>query len=299
MRNTLAVLIILAVVASAGGYSIEYKLKHDVEVREAALTGKKTELDRLRSENQYFEEIEKRMIKTRILWKQMPKYIRRKENSSISFAYYNRLANRPDSDIEYNYSLSGSEKDGALNINSYTLVGEGRFSDLYTFIWKLEHFPPLYKIGDLEIKPVPVNYSDENFSYNKVNFIMTIDCFSTDQDGFEERNNISRPVPERIRVNPFYPLVREELPPNDDELLEVKNVSLIGLTSNTAFLRDREGKTWILRCGDRVYLGNLTGIFSKKNAVEFTLNEGGLVKKVRLQLFTQNKGGTPSGAYHE
>jgi hypothetical protein len=82
----------------------------------------------------------------------------------------------------------------------------------------------------------------------------------------------------------FYPLIRNELPPNTEGLLEVDGAKLLALIPDGAFIADAKGNTYMLWEGDQVYLGYLTKIDYNKNLVTFILNKGGIIEKVNLEL---------------
>ena len=82
----------------------------------------------------------------------------------------------------------------------------------------------------------------------------------------------------------FYPLIRNELPPNLDNLLDVQGARLLALIPEGAFLADSKGNTYLLWEGEKVYLGYLTKIDYENNRVSFILNKGGIIEKVDLSL---------------
>ncbi len=96
----------------------------------------------------------------------------------------------------------------------------------------------------------------------------------------------TRDEPEAVAVahNPFYPLVRESLPPNKQGLVDVEKSSLRALTPSMAFVEDQAGKLITLGVGDKVYLGYLTEVNAATNVARFTLNKGGIVETVTLGL---------------
>ncbi len=82
----------------------------------------------------------------------------------------------------------------------------------------------------------------------------------------------------------FYPLIRNEIPPNVDNLLDVQGAKLLALVPEGAFLSDGKGNTYLLWEGEPVYLGYLTKIDYDNNKVHFIINKGGVIEQVDLQL---------------
>jgi len=87
----------------------------------------------------------------------------------------------------------------------------------------------------------------------------------------------------------FYPLIRNEIPPNNDKLLDVQSAQLLALIPDGAFLVDASGTTYLLWEGDQVYLGYLTNINYQDNQVNFVLNKGGIIENVTLKLEKEKK----------
>ncbi len=106
-------------------------------------------------------------------------------------------------------------------------------------------------------------------------------------------SNDSRFAPEELvendlRTGPiydaFYPLIRNEIPPNIDGLLDVQGSKLLALIPEGAFIADSKGDTYLIWEGEQVYLGYLTQIDYEENAVSFILNKGGIIEKITLEL---------------
>jgi len=90
--------------------------------------------------------------------------------------------------------------------------------------------------------------------------------------------------PKHLNDNPFYPLIRMEIPPNLRGLLEVDRATLQAIIQGTAYIVDGNGKIWVMKEGDEVYLGYLTRVDIDKGQVEFTLNKGGITERVILRI---------------
>ena len=82
----------------------------------------------------------------------------------------------------------------------------------------------------------------------------------------------------------FYPLIRNEIEPNIDNLLDVQGAKLLALIPEGAFIADTHGSTYLVWEGEQVYLGYLTKIDYENNTVSFILNKGGIIERVTLEL---------------
>jgi len=206
------------------------------------------------------------------------------EDSKVSLEYFNTLASMGDSYINFTFKTGGKQEFDDYLTTSYELNGEALFYNLYNFIWRLENYKRLYNIQSLNLQEVEKvdNPGEEPKSY--VKFSMVITGFSSKEKLSTSEEIIDRRMSEPIAYNPFSPLVRDYIPPNRDNLLEVNTAVLQGLTEDRAFIADSKGNLNVMEVGDRVYLGRLAEIDKAKNQVVFTLNKGGFIETVTLRL---------------
>lgn len=289
-RNTLIMALLAVMVIGSGEYILSSRYKKRLSEIALLTTAKKSELENLRVYNQNYDEVEFQMRNARAVWVSHPKHLKQSENSAISFDYFNTLASRPDSKINFNFRKINVESvtEDEINSNLYTMTGEARFMNLFRFIWNLENFEPLYTIEELEIEPVLGNSGVSGDNKNYVHYYLTIRGYSVEQGDVEPQ------IPQIVRrqnrtvFNPFTALVQKNIPPNSDNLLNVDKAELFGLSDSKAILVDPAGKNWTLQLGDKVYLGSLTKIDVRDRTVEFTLNVGGYLKKVLLSMKFKN-----------
>lgn len=285
LRNTLIILALVVILAGFGLYFVSFKLSNEVEDFEEQLDTKNKELETLQALNVYFDDIEKQLNALRDNWKIMPKRFFNEENTAVSFAYFNRLARENNSRMFYDFSSNITQKFDSVTVTNYSLIGDAIFVSLYNFIWKLENYSQMYVIEKLMVKPLLESDKPLRFGVTRVEFSMTIKSYSINQNQLVEQTDVPAPRLARITYSPFYPLIKETLPPPEDDQLIADDLILLGLTENTAFVQDAGKNSHILRIGDPVYLGYLTRIILEENAIEFTLNEGGFSRKVKIKMF--------------
>lgn len=290
LRNTLILLVLVVIVFASGEYSLSSRFKRRLSEMELLKTAKKSELDRLRTYNQNYDEIEFQMRNARAVWVSHPKHLKNFENSVVSFDYFNTLASRKDSRMNFDFRKINAEVEtkNGIHSNLYTLTGEARFANLFRFIWNLENFDPLYTIEELEIEPVSGNSEIANKNENYVHYYLTIRGYSVEQDGIKFQLPQSVKNVNGLIFNPFNALVQKNIPPNRDNLLNADRAVLLGISASKAIFMDPSGKNWTLRPGDKVYLGSLTEIDARNRSVEFTLNVGGFLKKIVVNMKFKN-----------
>ena len=290
LRNTIILLVLVMIVIISGEYSLSSRFRNRLSEIGSLTTENKNELNRLRAYNLNYDELEFQMRNAQAVWVSHPKHLKNYENSVVSFDYFNTIASRPDSKLDFNFRKVNAEVESknGMNSNLYTLTGDARFVNLFRFIWNLENFEPLYTIEELEIDPISGASGIKDDSENYVHYYLTIRGYSIEQDGIEFQLNRTIANQNRSVFNPFNSLVQKNIPPNKDNLLNADRAVLLGISDSKAILLDPSGKNWTLQKEDKVYLGSLTEIDAKNRTVEFTLNVGGYLKKVVLSMRFKN-----------
>jgi len=182
-----------------------------------------------------------------------------------------------------NIEFEQTEQGNPLSIYRYTLSGTAEFNDLNHLIYAIEESKMLKKISNVEMTN-NVKVDEDGMPHYLVTFKFKVAVYFSNDDRFYVKDFTEN----RLQPNPvydiFYPLIRNEIPPNKEGLLDVQNAKLLALIPDGAFLADASGNTFLLWEGDKVYLGYLTNINYDKNEVSFVLNKGGIIETVTLKL---------------
>ncbi|MCZ7602182.1 MAG: hypothetical protein M5R37_04910 [Melioribacteraceae bacterium] len=199
--------------------------------------------------------------------------------NNVSFGF------SPQSFVNISYKSVESETHFKKFI--YAVEGTATFNDLYKLIYAIEQSKELKKVSNVAVSNF-VNVDQEGFAHYLVSFKFDASVYFSDNDRFASstlREN-------RLTANPlydvFYPLIRNEIPPNVNNLLDVQTGQLLALIPEGAFVADAKGNTYLLWEGDEVYLGYLTEIDYQNSQVHFILNKGGIIEKVSLSLVEKN-----------
>ena len=84
-------------------------------------------------------------------------------------------------------------------------------------------------------------------------------------------------------VNPFYPGILKQLPPNADNLIDIEKAKLVSIVGGRAVFQDEFGLRTVGE-GENVYLGQITEIDPVEGRVVARLNRGGILDEVELHL---------------
>lgn len=165
----------------------------------------------------------------------------------------------------------------------YNIKGTADFNDLFRLVYAIEQSKELKKVlkGDLTNF---VEVDDEGIAHYLVNYNFEVMVYYSNDDQFASAKYKENRLNSNPLYNIFYPLIREEIPPNTNNLLDVQTAQLLALIPDGAYVADSKGNTHLLWEGDEVYLGYLTKIDFTTNEVKFVLNKGGVIEKITLKL---------------
>jgi len=204
--------------------------------------------------------------------------------SSIKFYNFVNLVSTPYSELsQIDVEYLEQKQDKEFFYFEYKVKGKATYNDLYNMIYSIEQSKELKKIKSISLNNMVI--ADENAIPNFiVGFEMVVGVYFATNDRFATAEFKENDLSTGSMYDAFYPLIRNEIPPNVDELLDVQGAKLLALVPEGAFLSDSKGNTFLLWEGEQVYLGYLTKIDYDRKKVSFILNKGGIIEKVELQL---------------
>ena len=203
----------------------------------------------------------------------------------------------------------GAQSRDGYSYHTFSASGTAYFYHLYRFLWKIENNRAFYRVRNLTLEHVDQRETDEESGRTKmdilVSFDMDIDTFygspagiaptsrgfsTTERERLPVAETTHRPpVPGHVlptgepSLDPFYPLILDQIPPNEYDRLNVETATLVSIVQGQAVFRTREGLVRVGE-GDRVYLGRIVTVDPKKNRVVARLNKGGIVDTLELRL---------------
>jgi hypothetical protein len=211
--------------------------------------------------------------------------------SSIKFFdFVNRETSSFSDKAKINVEYVDKKDDRNFFYYSYKVYGQAQFSELYQLITGIEQSKELKKVRSITLSSMVANVEGGKPDY-LVNFTMLVAVYFSADDRFASSTLVENKFQYKSVYNFFYPLIRNDIPPNVDNLLDVQGAKLLALIPEGAFVADASGNTFLLYEGQEVYLGYLTKIDYESNKVSFILNKGGIIEKVDLQLQREDKTG--------
>ncbi|MFZ2325221.1 MAG: hypothetical protein WAV89_16180 [Ignavibacteriaceae bacterium] len=283
LRSTLVLLALLLIILVAGGSYLYFSQGKKLDEKRAKLKELQAKaLDPQELLAQYQELLAKSNRLDSILANRefnIPQNL-----SSIKFYnFVNNITNGFSDKTQVNVEFLDQKPEKEFFYHEYKLSGFGYFNEVYNLIYAIEQSKELKKIKNVTLGNLVQTNKDEMPVY-LVNFTMTVQVYFSRDSRFAPaafvENNLNSPAV----YDAFYPLIRNEIPPNTDELLDVQGATLLALIPEGAFIADSKGNTYLIWEGEQVYLGYLTKIDYQNSRVSFILNKGGIIEKLDLEL---------------
>lgn len=277
LRNTIILLVVLTVFIG-GGWSYIYfyqepeidRLNAEVEQTRQELNNKQEIANRLPTLQKQFEEATNYI-------NNFPKGLYASSNEDNVFDFINRV-NQGSAYTDFTFSFNDSTQQGQYGTMTMRVTGQGYYRNFNNFVRQIELSRPLNKISGITVNPI-----NELESYGMVNFNFTVTSFYDrvkllGEPNLAITNNLLGSV-----YNPFFPLIRS-VKDNEENLVNVEQSDLLAVSGNYVFLLDQTGIMKKLSIGDDVYLGELSSINVNRGIARFTLNKGGIIDQVTLQV---------------
>lgn len=289
--NSLLLLLCLAVIGSAGYYLTERSQpqqlqKIDDTIKLARL--EQAEVSRLLVEHSSSKELaEQSLARWKTRYKEIPETL----NTADMVLYLENLTSSGFD--QFDIDLSGVTHASDFSYYTFKVRALASFSQMYHFVWHIENNREFYRINNLKIVHKTI-YKENNQTkipkrYDKVDFSFTLDAYFNAKYGIAASEDELIAVPRELLPdhdashNSFYPLIRTDLPTNDELLLDIEKAMLVSIVGDRAVF-ETDSFTYIVMEGDRIYLGKIVSINARTASVRVEQNKGGQVFTIDLKL---------------
>lgn len=283
LKNTIALVGLLIFILIAGGAYILIFQRGELSAKEEKLRELKANDYNTEQLTLQYEDLYKRsMVLDSVLAAR--KFNIPQNLSSVKFYdFVTQLTNGLTEDTKVDVEFGEQKQERDFYYYEYKIKGVAPYNDLYKFIYGIEQSKELKKITSITLASLVKNEKEEGPKF-LVSFTMVAHVYFSNDNRFATAEFVENNLSARPVYDAFYPLLRNEIPPNTDGLLDVQGAKLLALVPEGAFLTDATGGTFLLWEGEPVYLGYLTSIDYKNNKVKFIINRGGVIEKVELYL---------------
>ncbi len=284
-KNSLVLFIVLVLIVAGGVF-------YGFVIQERTITARKAERKKLVDFNSryVFENLQQQLDSLNLEYKKMdsvlaarPFNIPEMVAQSKFFSFVNDQT-RGFSEFSYvDMKFDKFESEKPFLVMTYKLMGTAYFSEVYRLIYSIEHSKELKKVtaGMFTNNTFVEEDGTPNFL---VAFEFDVKVYMSNNNQFASSASVENDLTSAPVHDIFYPLIRTQLPPNIDELLDVQDARLLALVPEGAFISDARGNSFLLAEGDPVYLGYLTSVDFDQGTVSFILNKGGIIEKITLEI---------------
>jgi hypothetical protein len=283
LKSTLGLVALLLLLLVVGGIYLFI-------IQRGKLNEKKAKLTELNQNVQDPEELAQRyqnlVVRSQILDSILSsrKFNIPQNTSSIKFFnFINSIVAGFPEECQVNVEYLGQKPEKEFFAHEYKVTGGGYFNDVYRLIYAIEQSKELKKIPTISLSNL-IKTDEDGIPLFMVNFELTVQVYFSSDSRFAPAEFVENNLSTGPIYDVFYPLIRNEIPPNIDNLLDVQGAKLLALIPEGAFVADTKGNTYLVWEGEQVYLGYLTKIDYNNNTVGFILNKGGIIEKVSLEL---------------
>ncbi len=213
--------------------------------------------------------------------KEIPPY----DITSQTYAYMSRGIDEAGF-LKFNLSYEGTRDFKNYSYNVYKLdAGEAEFANMYKFIYYLENGRRLYKINAMTLDQREAIDQKTKDVKKWVAFTMDLHAYFSTIQELSTSLAAKTLALAQAPFDPFNPLVLQQVSTVAPEgEIDVNKVEVKGVLPGKAFvLVDKGGSekvVTVLHLGDRVWQGYVSRIVPAESKVEFTIDEGGVVRKI-------------------
>lgn len=288
-RNTIVLGIVFLLITGAGLFYYLYLQPKQLEQSMKDIRQMEQELKQMPTLIAEERTLSKAYQETKRRYESRSKEIPTSDMSSQTYAYMSRGIDEAG-DIKFNMRFTGSQDRDLYGINTYELYeGKATFSELYKFVYYLENGRRLYKISSINIDQREGIDEETKGTKRWVTFTMQLQAFYSKIDVLASSLAArALPIP-TLAHNPFDPLIYQIIsnePPEGEINVDALDIKAV-LPGKAFALFGSE--LIVLHLGDRVWRGSVTKINPAESLVEFTLDEGGVIRRVQKKIIFEKK----------
>jgi len=301
----------LVLLIGVGTYLTYFRQQSTITSLDKKIEATKEEQEQIQTLRANLTDAKQRFERARLDWKTRYKIVPETISSPDIVAYLTKLTQTGFK--TFDVTSSGPESRDGYKVHTFGAEGKAYFTNLYRFVWTVENNRPFYRVRNLDLTYLEERETDEETGRTRmdilVSFQMDVQAIygaatdlprpgqSTDGGEVEPlpvaQSDLSPPLPSSVlpnpapEINPFYPLVFEEVPPNEYDRLNVETARLLSILDGQAIFQTNEGLKRMTE-GDRVYLGRIVEVDPSEGRVVARLNRGGIIDRVERTLGTES-----------
>ncbi len=306
--NQVLLLSCLLLLIGVGTYLTYFRQQDTIDSLDKKIEAKKEEREQIRTLQANLTDATAKLKTVRQRWQTRYKVVPETISTPDIVGYLTELTQTGFK--TFDITASGADAREGYSVYTFGAQGEAYFTSLYEFVWTIENNRPFYRVRNLDLNYLEERTTDEDSGRTTMDILVSFqmeveaiygaakgvggpDSRSSDRGEVEQlpvaQTAPSPPLPSSVlptpapEVNPFYPLVFEEVPPNQYGRLNVESAQLVSIIDGKAIFQTSDGLQRVGE-GDRVYLGRIVEVDPAGGRVVARLNRGGIVDRVERTL---------------
>lgn len=284
VRNTIILLVTLTLIVGAAFIYIRFFQMAELERLQTSQTEKLKDYNSKKATSDAFPDLNETYQRSLSIIENFDKRLFATPDPDDVYDYLTFISSySEDTRVYFDFVFVDSTVQDQYGILRTDINGYGKYSSVVNFINAIENSRLLNKINGLSLSPP----TRGDLQLDDITFNFTLESYYERIPIQEEEVAIANELTldESISTyNPFYPLIQPTVKPNLDNLTNVEQSRLIGITGSRIFIVDQTGEVISLREGDEVYLGDLETIDLDTQSATFRLNKGGITELVTLEI---------------
>jgi Tfp pilus assembly protein PilO len=286
IRNTIVLAVVFVLITGGGLFYYLYMQPKQLKKTMAEIQKIEKELVDFPQTVSQVEELTNKLADTKRRYDSRSKEIPPFDITSQTYAYMSKGIDEAgfsnDNEfVQFKMTYAGSKDFGAYGYNIYQLTeGEAVFENLYKFVYFLENGSRLYKVAWVDMESKEDVNVDTKDTRKFLNFTMELHAYYTKIQELNSSLAAKSLTFTQSPFDPFDPIILGKISaeaPEDE--VDIKNIEIKAILPGKAFVMIRSEMS-VLHLGDKVWRGFVSRISPAEGRVEFTVNEGGIVRKV-------------------
>jgi hypothetical protein len=187
--------------------------------------------------------------------------------------------------LKFGFEFGPPTDRGDYSFNTYQITeGDADFETLYKFIYYLENGRRLYKINSLTMDLREEINSETRETGRRIVFSMELHSYFSRVPELGQSLAATALPLAPPPFDPFNPVIVQtlatEAPPGE---IDASKVEVKAVLPGKAYIQTQTG-ILVLHLGDKVWRGYVSRISPAESKVEFTIDEGGIIKKIEKKI---------------
>jgi hypothetical protein len=295
IRNSIVLGVVLVIISGGGLFYWLYLQPKRLSTTRTEIQKIETDLVNFPQTLNEVADLTNKLADTERRYESRSKEIPPNDNTSQTYAYISRGIDEAgitseNEFVRFDMTFEAKKDFGQYGYSVYQLkTGQAVFENLYKFIYYLENGSRLYKIAWIDLNSSEVPDPETKEMRKSLLFSLELHAYYTNIPELNTSLAAKSFTSTQSPFDPFEPIILQNpstvAPPGE---LDANTMDVRAVLPGKAFVMS-EGELIVIHLGDKVWRGFVSRISPAESKVEFTLNVGGIVKKVTKSMVFEKK----------